>query len=93
VPIRRRLPLSVRACQLNRSMQHPIPNCYCNASRRESIRAATLNKNITRAFDLFELTLAGEMSLVDTYEKIQGKCCIDLLRPPVFSESGFSADS
>jgi hypothetical protein len=29
--------VSGNACRFNRSLQHPITNCYCNTSRRESI--------------------------------------------------------
>jgi hypothetical protein len=49
---------------------------------------AVLNQNLDRAFDLFELTPANEISFLDSYKKTLSKCCIDPLRPPGFSECG-----
>ena len=49
---------------------------------------AVLNQNLNRAFVLFELTPANEISLLDPYERTLGKCCIDPLRPPLLSECG-----
>jgi hypothetical protein len=46
---------------------------------------AVLNQNLNRAFDLFELTPANEISFLDSYKKTLSKCCIDSLRPPDFS--------
>jgi hypothetical protein len=62
-------PSPVKRCQLNRSMRHPISNCYCNASRRESICTAALNQNLDGAFDSFELRPADEISIAGTYKR------------------------
>jgi Trypsin-like peptidase domain len=51
---------------------------------------AVINQNLTRAFVLFELTPANEISLLDPCERTLGKCCIDPLRPPRLSGLGFS---
>jgi hypothetical protein len=50
---------------------------------------AVLNQNLDRAFDLFELTPATEIRFLDSHKKTLSKCCIDPLRPPAFSETGF----
>src|SRR5450631_2713602 len=81
-------PLSEKTCRFNWSMQHPITNCNYNTSRRESICKAALNQNLTRAFDLFDLTPADEISVADTYMKVLRKCCVDPLRPPDSSRLG-----
>jgi hypothetical protein len=49
---------------------------------------AVLNQNLSRAFDLFELTPANEISFLDSYRKTLSKCCVDPLRPPHFSGTG-----
>src|ERR1700686_1266425 len=69
-------------------MQHPITNRSDNTSNRESICATGLHQNLNRAFVLFEVTPANEISLLDLYERTLGKCCTDPLRPPVLSECG-----
>jgi hypothetical protein len=71
-------------------MQHPITNCCRNTSRRESISTAALNQNLTRAFDLLELTPANEISIRGNKKKTLSKCCVDPLRPPGLSEYGLS---
>jgi hypothetical protein len=38
---------------------------------------AALNQNLDRAFDLFELTPANEISFLHAYKKTLRKCCID----------------
>jgi hypothetical protein len=45
----------------------------------EPLNTAAFNQNPYRAFVLFELTPANELSLVDLYKKALGKCCIDAL--------------
>ena len=50
---------------------------------------AVLNQNLNRAFVLFELTPANEISLLDSYKKTLSKCCNDPLRPPLLSECDF----
>jgi hypothetical protein len=43
---------------------------------------AVLNQNLNRAFDLFELRPANEISSLDSYKKTLSKRCVDPLRPP-----------
>src|ERR1700686_4792317 len=69
-------------------MQHPITNRSDNTSNRQSICATGLHQNLNRAFVLFELTPANEISLLDPYERTLGKCCVDPLRPPRLSGCG-----
>src|ERR1700680_2937254 len=70
-------------------MQDNITSCSDNTSNRQSICATGLHQNLNRAFVLFELTPANEISLLDPYERTLGKCCVDPLRAPVLSECGF----
>src|ERR1700686_1598273 len=69
-------------------MQHPITNRSDNTSNRQSICATGLHQNLNRAFVLFELTPASEISLLDPYERTLGKCCVDPLRAPRLSGFG-----
>src|ERR1700693_1490904 len=69
-------------------MQHHITSRADNTSNRQSICATGLHQNLNRAFVLFELTPANEISLLDPYERTLGKCCVDPLRPPLLSECG-----
>jgi hypothetical protein len=46
---------------------------------------AVLNQSLNRAFDLFELRPANEISFLDSYKKTLSKCYVDPLRPPDFS--------
>jgi hypothetical protein len=48
---------------------------------------AVLNQNLNRAFVLFELTPANEISIQDSCKKTLGKCCNDPLRPPHIQET------
>ena len=66
-------------------MQHLITTCSDNTSFRESITTLVLNQNLNRAFVLFELTPANEISLLDPCERTLGKCCNDPLRRPLLS--------
>src|ERR1700680_1964908 len=66
-------------------MQDNITSCSYNISHRESIHATGLHQNLNRAFVLFELTPANEISLLDPYERTLGKCGNDPLRPPRLS--------
>src|SRR6202521_1268776 len=66
-------------------MQHRLVDSIDSTSPRCSIWTAVLNKNLNRAFVLFELTATNEISLLDPYESTLGKCCVDPLRPPRFS--------
>jgi len=84
-------PGSDNSCRFNRSLQLPITKCHCKTSRRESIRTAALNQNLTRVFDLFDLTPAEETSVADTYKRVLRRCCVDPLSPPGLSECGSTA--
>jgi len=81
-----RFPLPDKRCRLNRSMQHRLVDSIDSTSPKCSIWTAVLNKNLNRAFVLFELTATNEISLLDPYESTLGKCCVDPLRPPLLSE-------
>src|ERR1700757_1978257 len=47
---------------------------------------AALNQDLNRALDLFELTPANKICLLDSYKKTLSKCCVDPLRPPRLDE-------
>ena len=81
-------PVSEKPCPLNRSMQHHLVDSIDSTSPWCSIRTAGLHQNLNRAFVLFELKPANEISLLDPYEWTLAKCCVDPLRPPGFLETG-----
>ena len=81
-------PHSEKTCRFNRSMQHHLPSWAKDTSHRESICTALFNQNLSRAFVLFELTQANEISILDSYKKTFSMCCNDLLRPPDFPGLG-----
>ena len=60
---------------------------WCHFLSRIDLYGSTQSEP-KQGFVLFELTPANEISLVDSYTKTLSKCCIDPLRPPVFSETG-----
>jgi hypothetical protein len=69
-------PHSDKTCQLNRSMQHSLSGRSDNTSHRESICTSVLNQNSNRAFVLFELTPAHEISFLDPYQRTSGRLLV-----------------